>query len=349
MANGATQKNQQTTIHQHINNMKKQIVSLLSWLVIGVNLQAQDMQVQGPVSIKFYRSVLPREDASGSAQGSAWSTASSNWMNVIRTEVASIGDGTHAVAKVIDYNDYYGMVTTPSFGSWRAVASSSTPIEYGNREYYGFKVYTQSGSFIPSNITYHIGTYVWNGTSWVNVIYPISTTIAAMNLDGNNFRQRLNAGNDGVYGTADDIVASSQLSSSPTNAFIYGGYGIGIGAYGSGTNQDKINNALAYMSGGKLKTVVTVTVLHNGTTYSFTNTTMPPSQMVQLAYVPKSSNSTASITWTGTGLLYQYEKSPDLQNWTADNSYISGSGPMSIDVAEQGLGFKKYFYRLRAW
>jgi hypothetical protein len=336
---------------------KLNVIGLAIFLIVGQNtaLSAEtvETQTQGPVTIKWYSASLPREDVAVPAhQGASWPTASSNWMEAIRTDSPTVGTDRNQVTN-IRHNDYAGMVSSSNFSLWRSNAETSS--EYGNRQHYGFKMYSQIGSFTPNNITYTISSQVWNGTGWVNQIY--SGVTSSMAQDNNPFRQRLNAGVDTVYGTVDDVFASSQVMSSPTNSFIYGGYGIGISAYGNGTNQDKINNALAYMQGGKLRVVLMVSVLHsNGTTYTFSNTYMPPCldmSQIKAVYSPSSGGSGAYISWpSDPSSLYLVAKSPDMMTWSpvSGNGYYDGGTPLtSVVTAEQPNLESKCFYRIQAW
>lgn len=328
-------------------------LALVVGQVVCASAQTVESQTQGPVTVKWYSASLPREDSTMVAQGSSWFAASNNWMQAIRTDAAAVGSGRDE-AKKITYNDYLGMISSPGINSWRGIIQPSW-VEFGNRQHYGFKVFAQTGSFVPANITYSITTQAWNGSNWVNQLYVGMSS--SMAQDNNSFRQRLNAGQDGVYGTTDDVVSASQTTASPSNGFIFGGYGIGVGAYGNGTDQDKLNNALAYMQGNKFRVVVTVTVPHTSGTYAFTNIYMPPARdmsVVKAVYTPpfESGGQTfgARVSWPSdsTG-LYLMEKSTDLTNWTSVGYYAGGSGVTSVGFPEQMVGIERCFYRLKGW
>jgi hypothetical protein len=333
--------------------MKKNIyviVGLIA-LVIGQSVLAQQQTIsaetQGPVSIEWYSASLPRESS-----GASWPVASTNWMNAIRTEQTT-GAG-RVEAKRIDYCDYPGMVTTASFSSWKATADTSS--DFGNRQHFGFKLSTQSGYFIPASINYTIRTEVWNGVQWIPLLFP--DVPSSMAIDNNSFRQRLNAGTDGVYGTTDDVVSGSQLMGNQTNGFIYGGYGIGVGVFVGGNNQQQLDGTLLYLRDKKLRVIVTVVVPYsNGTSYTFKTIYLPLEQFmppqkdpntISVVYNPLKPGETHSrVSWinSGTAQIYEVQKSADLSNWT-HHAYTDQQG---CDVMEEKEGAPKGFYRLRAW
>ena len=311
--------------------------------------KADGVPISSPPSIQWFASSLPREDSTGAAQGASWPSAATNWMMAIRTNsTTAVGTG-RAAAMNINYADHFGMVTSSAFNSWRAVAEFPSS-EYGNRQYFGFKVVVQSGSFVPSNITYHITTQVWNTSSgWNTVLF--NNVSSSMALDNNIFRQRLDAGGDGVFGTSDDSVSSSQVMSLPTKAFVYGGYGIGVGAYGSGSPQDQLNNALNYIQSGKFRVLLTVGVPYSdGNTYTFTTIYMPPATDIQAVYLPPSGSTPAYVSWPGsTGTLYSVESSTDLVSWNPP-VYVNGAaGSTFCPVLDQHNGVPKCFYRVKAF
>ena len=344
--------------HTESRTMKTKIAALVAAIISTVipsianasppiNNDNIAVETKGPVTIGWYSASLPREDASGTAQGVSWPVASANWMQAIRTD-AVVGSG-HTGVQNIAYNDYLGMTTSTTFNSWRGTTSADG--EFGNRQHFGFKVSTQTGYFIPASITYVISSQVWNGSGWVNAIY--SNVSASMAMDNNPFRVRLNPGTDGLYGTSDDAVSAVQTTSTQTNAFIFGGYGIGVGAYGSGTSQDKLNNVLSYMQANWFRVVLTVSVPHSdGNTYTFNNVYMPPQQganNTSLVYVPFDGETSASLNWSTTlGGLFEIQKSPDLVNWTPVGM-VSGSGLLTFLAQDQSGGAPMFFYRTRRW
>ena len=307
-----------------------------------------------PVSIQWYAASLPRQEDSGVAQGASWPSAAANWMSAIRANsLTAVGTG-RASALNITYVDYLGMVTSSSFNSWRSNAEFiPSDLEYGNRQYFGMKVVAQTGSFIPANITYNITTEIWNGSSWAPVLF--NNVPASMAVDGNVFRQRLDAGHDTIFGSSDDVPSASQLMSLPSNCFIYGGYGIGVGAYGSGGPQQQLNNALSYIQSNKLRVLLTVTVPYsNETTYTFNTIYMPPAQNIQAIYLPPSGSIPTYVNWSSSnGMLYSVESSTDLVDWNNPLRpivYLNGvAGSTFQAVLDQHNGVNKCFYRVKQY
>lgn len=315
-------------------------------IATGLSAQAQSLDTlqvdsKGPLTIKWYSASLPREDTTLVSQGASWPAAASNWMTAIRTEAATVGIG-HEQAKSITFNDYEGMVTSTTFNSWRASTVGAAG-EYGNRQHYGFKLSCQTGSFIPANTTYTLTTYKWEG-SWVSY----STVSPSMALDNNTFRQRINV---------DGTVAANQTMSLATSGFIYGGYGFGVPAYGSGENSAKLQNALDWLTSKKLRVDISVTVPHSsGTTYTFSNTYMPPTldpTQLQVRYVKNPVlGISRGLQWASpAGGLYQVFKSPNLVAWTpVGMATSSGAGIINFAVTDEpGEGAPRMFYRIRGW
>lgn len=326
--------------------MKKAYYAIigLAILIVGqVSAQTVVSETKEPLSIKWYSASLPKEWVS-QTQEVSWVEASANWMDIIRTEESNKGLD-RSKAEKISYCDYPGIITSTGFNSWRGVADPSS-LEFGNRQHFGFKVYAQQGDFIPSNITYRIISEIWNGSEWV-----ADGTVngsATMLTTGNTFRRRLDAGPDTKYGTGDDTLSTSQVTSIATNCFIYGGFGVGLG----GNSQDKLNSALQYMKANKFRISVTVSVPHSdGNTYIFSTCYMPALQdttglnPVYTSPLPEETH--AHARWNDTaGLVYELEKSTDMIVWT-HHTYTESS---SCDLYEENEGLlRQCFYRIKAY
>lgn len=319
----------------------------LSILIVGqVLAQTVETQTDGPLTIKWYSASLPKE-GTAQTQGISWPVASANWMEIIRTEALSKGKNRLKAEKV-NFCDYAGMLTSDGFNSWRGVSESPSQ-ESGNRQYFGFKVYCQTGSFTPSNITCSVVSEVWGGTTkdWQpdNLING-SPTMAS---NGNTFRLRLDAGPNTDYGDYDDVLASSQVMTVGANCFIYGGFGIGLG----GTSQGQLDSALNYMKGNHLRVKLTVRITHSSSSspYIFTTVYMPPmkdvSDLNPAYYSPGSGEGHGHLRWTGkTGLVYEVKKSTNLIDWT----HLSYTDAVSEELSEENDGTEpKCFYRINGY
>lgn len=336
-------------------NMKLNKIALLALTAVGFLVNSQSVSADIVIENMGVCS-LPREDASNSAyEGGTWDAASSNWMDLIKNRGAvgdSVGSGQEIAERQADLDDYTGMITTaPGFESWKAVAGDNSPDQWGNRIHNGIWVYVDENdeTFVPADVEVTFKSQVWSqgSQSWsydgvVNQMTTLATT--------NDFRLRLNAGTDSVPGTSDDLV-DIQNGNLDTVSFLYGGIGIGVGSFGSGSDQQKIQNTLNYLRSGHFRIEVRVTV-------PFDKNGSPQEPASALWYIMQSecevdldtlviSDPNTLEVMTNVGALYQIEKSEDLSDWKVDG-HLSGSGEIDYDIFEYP-STPRQFYRVRCF
>lgn len=323
------------------------VIALLS-MPVYAELTVEDM---GAAS-------LPREDANNPAlQGETWQAAAQNWTELVKGKSpvgTSIGVGQEKVERTDSLGDYTGMITSaPDFQSWKAVAQpdGTNPVQRGNRIHWACPgwIYSDDGeTFIPADVNIRVRSMVYNYSTMeyeYDGVVDQSTTLATTNY----FRLRLNAGSDGENGTSDDML-DVQDGTLPTQSFLFGGIGAGIGAFGSGSDQQKIQNTLNYCRQKAL-------ILECRATIPYKDENGVPQEPIEtLGYLYPSSCPEFSgdiemmsenelvIHGNSSTAVYHVMKSPDLITWEHDQ-YASGFGSVSVTLDESS-DHDRYFYRV---
>lgn len=285
---------------------------------------------------------LPREDVQNpSIQGGSWTSASTNWMNLLRQGGDSLGSGRGAVIRKSDLGDYRGMITSattagPNVRTWKGQDDSSGPtVEWGNRWHQGVQVLATAGeTFLPTNITVTSQAFTKNG--------PSGTLQTASFASLNNFKLVLNA---------DNSVASIQNSNLPASNFIYGGIGRSVGmfaAVGVQTVQQRLDATANALWSQEYHFVCSVTVRYTPSgggplvTQTSTWEVNRPRPMFQI--------SEEGLTLSGAvaGKTYFIQNSSNLSDWENMQAVISNGEPLTIPIPhkENLTLHPKQFYRV---
>jgi hypothetical protein len=353
--------------------MKKTLGATLMAIVLLVIFSGTSVLAQGPVpspsvqvasngeiGIDGFLGFLPRESPTNTAlEGETWPTASVGWINIIRTGAGSNGlalsDKSLALKRV--YSDPSWLITSTAFRSWNAVVETTK--QFGNRHHLGFRVHSQKAgvTFRMQDISTQVQSYTLGATGYTaDGVINASTNLSVLN----NYRQRLEPGVDGKNGTNDDVISGTQSSSIASTSCLYGGLGVSIGAYGSGTDQQKLNNAANYCISNKLVLELTVTVpyLDNGTPKTLTGKKVfVPESFVQGSFmVDNSQEGVKPCILNGTHIvplvdpdpewLLIFQKSPTMgvQSWETVSAYFGRSG-IQEEIEKDKLNNPRYFYR----
>ncbi len=349
--------------------MKNQIVKLLAvlCLILGISpVSAQtptsfDLTKSSDIGVVAYLGYMPRESPTNLAlQGPDWTAAATNWVTILRTGGITQGSG-HAMAAKQPRMDYDWMVTS-TYQSWHKALT--TDGDHGNRTHWGFRANSLKPTvkFRICDVWCKVESYTYSPSQgWhLDGVIHIETDLTVLNY----FRLRLEAGPDGVNGNNDDIVSGLQDSAVPSENCLYGGLGTGIGSFGSGNDQQKLDNVVAYCRTNNmvLRLVMNIPYL-DGTTPKEETWSMcsVPSTFVASPNLPDGKtvppvafNGSNEVTF---GImtdapepngLYVVEKSPDLIHWSdLRPPDIGDNGILHIKVADQTAGAPHYFYRGR--
>lgn len=243
----------------------------------------------------------------------------------------------------VEAMDYSKMVVTPSFESWHAVVAPETG-EHGNVRYdEGFYLYINGGTFIPSQVSVNTKSEIWNGEGWVvgggiNITTTLSTVHSA--------RIRMNSGTNGTAGDSDDQVHSVQTGSQASTGFVFLSPAVGLAAFGSGTDQQKVQNTIDWLNLNKLRLVHTVSGTSTLGTFSFTKTNEPPKGNLDGLGFRINGSPVSSVSWTSDGQAYVLQRSFDLANWTDLGLYWQPSGTIVTSAVSIIEGQPKVFWRL---
>lgn len=135
-----------------------------------------------------------------------------------------------------------GQVTTSSFNSWNGQASPSGAFsgEFGSRIHHFFILEGKNGNQYSLDQI----SYIWTSDDGV---LNLSGDFSSVNYS--TAYVGIDYGGDGVLGGGDDTYSTSATGSDPFDAISGIGPGNGYSAYGSGTNQDQLNNVVSYVDG----------------------------------------------------------------------------------------------------
>lgn len=307
---------------------------------IGAELFISDLQRESPDNLAL--------------QGETWMTQANNWMQIIRDGTMTTGDGFTQVVKEITIS--HNWMVTSTFRSWGS--ETTTANQWGNRMHFGFRIYTKRPgvTFKMKDVTSAIKSYIY-GPNHAQGWRPDNVINKSARLDTlNYFRIRMTAGLDGINGNVDDEVGL-QDANLPTTSCAYGGVGVAIGAYGTGTDQQKLDNAVMYQDVNNLALRFTLDVPYrDGATDKFFS-----ASMVALAdnFVPSPilpaelSLPTTAVNWPAGKVLfgevgnspmvnglYVFETSNDLDSWTPFALTDIGAGDItSFGIPAGSRGF----------
>ncbi|MEN9604726.1 MAG: hypothetical protein RJB39_411 [Candidatus Parcubacteria bacterium] len=308
------------------------------------------------LAITSYIGFAPKENAANLAgQSITWPTFASNWIEILRTGAPFKGSGFDFAAKQANA-DYSWMVTSSSFRSWNL--GLTTEQQFGNRNVISLDVRSlRSGvTFKPNRIVMTVRSYdhMDDLVRWQPDVINITASFASSNY----FRLRLEAGLDGVTGTPDDVLSSSQDLNLATMMFRYGGLMPAIGAFGSGDNTQQLQNGFNYYRDTHtvLRLVVTVPYDDGGTAKTFqTSLVIIPTQsgvesrVVDMPLTLDLAHNRIHMGEVGNSpalnRIYAVEQSTDLTNWNMVFYPDLGQGEITPFKIDGGLA--RNFFRVR--
>lgn len=191
-----------------------------------------------------------------------------------------------------------GSVTTSSgFNSWEGVASPSSPFnaEFGNRPHNWFIIY---GDSVSDTIALQDISYTWDSdydTMDFSGDYS-SANYSSAYIGVTSF------GGDGQFGGGDDTYTTNGQSGSDAVFAILGvGIGNGLGDYGSGGNQQRLDNVYNFIAGRPGSTI------NNNVQYDFGNGVITNSSLA-ITTIPEPSSIIMVAAAFSASLLVAYRK-----------------------------------------
>lgn len=278
---------------------------------------------------------LPRESENDLPhRGVSWNSAASNWMEVLRSGVNSIGSGREIALREHDLGDYYKMLTSTSIRTWKGMDDTSGPnVEWGNFWHQGVQIKATEGStFVPSVVSVRVQSFsLDSGGNYVAGSLDRTVTFTELNF----FRQVLNL---------DGSVSASQNPNAAVSNFLYGGVGVALTMGGSGTTQEKLDATANNWWNKQYKLRYTVTVPYSEGTESLSWEVerQKPETVVMENQI--------SLTNTVVGKSYEIQFSPTLNNdWQVLSTQIGTGNPIMITMIHMSdlTTNPKMFYRVK--
>lgn len=219
--------------------------------------------------------------------------------------------GTGYAQSSVSAMDYSKMVVTPSFESWHGVLAPESN-EHGNVRYdQGFYLYINDGTFIPSQVSVNTRSEIWNGEGWVaGGGINITTTLGTVH----SARIRMNAGINTIAGDSDDQVHSVQTGALASTGFVFIGPAVGLTPFGTGSQQQQIQNTIDWMNLNKFRLVHTISGTSTLGPFSFTKTNeVPSTDLDGLKF--KLTGNPGGVSWMSDGYAYVLQRSFNNQDW----------------------------------
>lgn len=329
----------------------------------------QNFSSTSDLQIRIVQTHLPRESpAAPATESSTWMASAANWKSVNFNGLQSAGSG-FTLAERFTAIDYSKMVTTTDAQSWNGLPHDIPGNnQFGNRAHMALQISAMKTgvTFKMQAIQVFIKSYVFDtlANRWrLDGVIVAFTTLESLNY----FRIRCDSA--GPAGFEGDLVSSVQDSTIPSVSCYFGGIGIGIGAYGSGTTAQKIQNAINYMVSNHFVVEVNVAVPYDDNGASkmasanhvfvpagLQNSTVDPSAAkspLPFGFKPGRTDAlrlgeSAGTFTTSSSSLYMLQKSRDMQSWTNAGSVarFGSAGFLDFPIEDMAHGEAHYFYRV---